>query len=325
MTLYRRLLPAVFGGAALLPTIASAQGAWPSRPVTIVVPFVPGGASDVLARSLSAPLQAATGQPVLVENRTGANGLVAVQHVLRQPPDGHTIFIGASGLMTVTPAINPRLPYDPVADFTHLTLAISAPNVLVVHPSIPASNLAELVAWLKANPSAGSFGSSGIGSSEQFGMELFKLRTDTQATHVPYTGTAAAVTDLLAGRLQLSTLNIANVAPHVQGGRLRAIAVGSAARHPLLPQTPNFIEQGLPDFLTGSWHGIVAPRGLEPALQARMQEALRTALRNPEIAQRLGATGFTVEATDGAALKSMVETDLARWREVVRVAGITTG
>jgi tripartite-type tricarboxylate transporter receptor subunit TctC len=245
--------------------------------------------------------------------------------VLRQPPDGHTLFIGASGLMSVTPAINPRLPYDPVQDFAHLTLAISAPNVMVVHPSLPATNIAELVAWLRANPAGGSYGSSGIGSSEQFGMELFKLRTGTQATHIPYTGTAAAVTDLLAGTVQLSTLNIATVAPHVQAGRLRAIAVGSAARHPLLPQVPTFIEQGLPDFLTGSWHGIVAPRGMDPALQMRVQETLRAALRSPEVAQRLAATGFAVEATDGAALKLLVETDLARWREVVRAAGITAG
>lgn len=325
MMLQRRHLPALFGGAVLTSRAALAQPAWPARPVTIVVPFVPGGASDLLARSVGVPLGAAIGQTVLVENRTGANGLVAVQHVLRQPADGHTLFIGASGLMSVAPAMNPRLPYDPAQDFTHLTLAISAPNVLVVHPSLPATNLAELVAWLKANPRGGSFGSSGIGSSEQFGMELFKLRTGTEATHIPYTGTAAAVTDMLAGTLQLSTLNIANVAAHVTAGRLRAIAVGSAARHPLLPQTPSFIEQGLADFITGSWHGIVAPRGMDAALQMRVQEALRTALRFPEVAQRLAATGFAVEATDGAALKTLVETDIARWREVVRSAGITAG
>lgn len=325
MSLHLSRRAALFGGASLLPGMAGAQPAWPMRPVTIVVPFVPGGPSDVLARALSAPLQGAIGQPVLVENRTGANGLVAVQHVLRQLADGHTLFIGASGLMSVTPAINPRLPYDPVQDFTHLTLAISAPNVMVVHPSLPATNVAELVAWLRANPSGGSYGSSGIGSSEQFGMELFKLRTGTQATHIPYTGTAAAVTDLLAGTVRLSTLNIATVAPHVQAGRLRAIAVGSAGRHPLLPAVPSFIEQGLPDFLTGSWHGIVAPRGMEPALQARLQEVLREALRGADVAQRLAATGFAVEATDGAALKTLVETDLARWREVVRSAGITAG
>jgi len=261
---------------------------------------------------------------VVVENRAGANGAVGSQAVLQSAADGYTL-LGSASIHPMARHVMRNAPYDPVQDFTHLTLAISAPNVLVVHPSLPVTTLAELVAWLKANPRGGSFGSSGIGSSEQFGMELFKLRTGTEATHIPYTGTAAAVTDILAGTLQLSTLNIANVAPHVAAGRLRAIAVGSGARHPLLPQTPTFIEQGLADFFTGSWHGIVAPRGMDPALQPRVQAALRTALRFPDVAQRLAATGFAVEATDGPALKALVETDLARWREVVRIAGITAG
>ncbi|WP_424811521.1 Bug family tripartite tricarboxylate transporter substrate binding protein [Roseococcus sp. YIM B11640] len=320
MTARRPLLAASLG--ALLAKPALAQTAWPSRPVSIVVPYVPGGPSDLLARAVAVPLQAAIGQPVVVENRTGGNGVVAVQHVMRQPADGHTLFIAASGIMTVTPAINTRLPYDPVQDFTPLTVAISAPNLMVVNPGVPATNLAELIAWLKAHPNTASFGSSGIGSSEQLGMELFKLLTATQATHVPYPGGGAAVTDLVSGTLQLSLLNIATVAPHVTGGRLRAIAVGGTQRHPLLPEVPTFAEAGLANYTTGSWHGIVGPRGMAPALQTRVQEALRTALRHPEIAPRLAATGFAVEATDGAALQSLVETDLTRWREVVRSANL---
>jgi len=317
----RQLLPAM-GLAAAAPA-AVAQPAWPTRAVTLVVPYVPGGPSDLLARSLAAPLQAAIGQSVLVENRTGANGIVAIQYVMRQPADGHTLFIAASGLMTVTPAVNARVPYDPVQDFTPITLAISAPNLMVVHPSIPVTNLAELIAWLKANPNTASYGSSGIGSSEQLGMEMFKLRTGTAQAHVPYPGGGAAVTDLISGTLQLALLNIATVAPHVAGGRLRAIAVGGAARHALLPAVPTFAEAGLPDFTSGSWHGIVAPRGLPPALQLRLQEALQATLRTPEIAARLAATGFSVEATDSAALSALIVDDLARWREVVRAAGIS--
>ncbi|WP_270935637.1 Bug family tripartite tricarboxylate transporter substrate binding protein, partial [Falsiroseomonas oryzae] len=302
-----------------------AQGgapAWPSRPVVLVVPYVPGGPSDLLARALAGPLQAATGQPVVVENRTGANGIVAAQHVMRQAPDGQTLFVAASGLLTVTPLITARPPFDPVQDFTPLTIAISAPNLLVVHPSVPVATLPELIAWLKANPGRASYGSSGIGSSEHLGMELFKLRTGTEATHVPYPGGGAAVTDLVGGTLQLSMLNVATVAQHVLGGRLRAIAVGGAARHPLLPEVPTFPEAGLPGFSSGSWHSIVAPAGMPPALQARVQAVLREALRSPEIAARLAATGFAVEATDGATLKALVEADLVRWREVVRAAAI---
>jgi tripartite-type tricarboxylate transporter receptor subunit TctC len=317
----RRTLLSTLG---LLPLAspARAQGAWPARSVTIVVPYVPGGPSDLLARALSGPLAAAIGQSVVVENRTGANGIVAAQYVMRQPADGYTLFVAASGLMTVTPLITARPPFDPVADFSPLTLAISAPNLMVVHPSVPATNLRELITWLKANPTGASFGSSGIGSSEHLGMELFRLRSGTTPTHIPYTGSGAAATDLLGGTLQLSMLNIATVAPHAAAGRLRAIAVGGAARHPLLPEVPTFPEAGLADFTSGSWHSLVAPRGMEPALLDRVQGSLRDALRNPEIATRLAATGFTVEATDGAALSATIAADLTRWGEVVRSAAI---
>jgi tripartite-type tricarboxylate transporter receptor subunit TctC len=311
--------------ALALPGLAApalAQGGWAARIVTIVVPYVPGGPSDLLARALSGPLSAAIGQSVVVENRTGANGIVAAQYVMRQPADGYTLFVAASGLMTVTPAITTRPPFDPLADFTPLTLAISAPNLLVVHPSLPVTDLAGLMAWLRANPAAASYGSSGIGSSEHLGMELFRLRTGTTPTHIPYTGSGAAATDLLGGTLQLSMLNIATVAPHAQAGRLRAIAVGGSTRHPLLPEVPTFAEAGLADFTTGSWHSLVAPRGMEPALRERVQASLREALRNPEIAARLAATGFTVEATDGGALRTIIEADLTRWGAVARSAAI---
>lgn len=321
--LFAALISIALGAPGAIAQVPGAQPAWPTRPVTIVVPYVPGGPSDLLARALAVPLQAAIGQSVVVENRTGGNGVVAVQYVTRQPADGHTLFIAASGIMTVTPAINARLPYDPTTDFTPLTLAISAPNLMVVNPAIPATNVAELVSWLKANPGTASYGSSGIGSSEQLGMELFKLLTGTTPTHIPYPGGGAAVTDLVSGTLQLSLLNIATVAPHVAGGRLRAIAVGGTQRHPLLPNVPTFLESGMSDYTTGSWHGIVGPRGMAPALQLRVQEALRTALRDPQISQRLAATGFAVEATDGAALQSIIVGDLARWREVVRSANIS--
>ena len=319
------LLAASLGIAGPVRAQGSAGTPWPSRPVSLIVPYVPGGPSDLLARALSIPLQAAIGQSIVVENRTGANGIVAAQHVMRQPPDGHTLFIAASGLLTVTPLITARPPFDPLQDFTPLTVAISAPNLLVVHPSLPPTTLTALITWLREYPNRASFGSSGIGSSEHLGMELFKQRTGTLATHVPYPGGGAAVTDLVAGTLQMSMLNIATVAPHVAGGRLRAIAVGGPQRHPLLPEVPTFTEAGLPGFTSGSWHSIVGPAGMAPALQARIQAALQEALRQPEIAARLAATGFAVEATDAAALKALIDTELARWRDVVRAARITAG
>ena len=311
-------LPAIALGRA-----ASAQApAWPTRPVSVVVPYVPGGPSDLLARALAAPLQAAIGQPVPVENHAGANGVVAAQHVMRQPPDGHTLFVAASGLMTVTPLLTRRPPFETLADFTPLTLAIAAPNLLVVHPGVPATDLRGLLAWMRAAPA--SYGSSGIGSSEHLGMELLAQRTGTTPVHVPYPGGGAAATDLIAGTLQLSLLNVATVAAHVAGGRLRAIAVGGTARHPLLPDVPTFAEAGLADFTSGSWHGIVGPRAMPPALAGQVGAALRGALRDPSVAGRLAATGFAVEATDGATLAATIAADTERWRGVVRTAGLST-
>ena len=304
---------------------AWAQEAWPSRPTTIVVPYVPGGPSDILARTLAQQLQARLGQPFVVENRTGANGAVAAQFVARQAPDGTTLFVAASGILTINPLMMPRIGYDALRDFTPLTIAISASNLLVVNPSVPANTLPELIAWLRANPDRASYGSSGIGSSEHLGMELFKQRTGTSATHVPYQGGGAAVTDLVGGTLQMGLLNMATVLPQVQAGRLRAIAIGGRARHPLLPDVPTVMEGGVADFTSGSWHSIVAPRGMADPLATRIHAEVTAALRMPEVSQRLGATGFAVEAGSRADLTATIETETTRWRDVVSRAGLAAG
>lgn len=316
------LLAAASLGAA--PAVR-AQSPWPSRPTTIVVPYVPGGPSDILARTLAQQLNARLGQPFVVENRTGANGAVAAQYVARQPADGATLFIGASGIMTINPLLLARAGYDPIADFTPITVAISASNLMVVNPSVPANTLPELIAWLRANPDKASYGSSGIGSSEHLGMELFKQVTGTEMTHVPYPGGGAATTDLVGGTLQLALLNMATVVPQVQAGRLRAIAVGGSTRHPLLPAVPTFIEGGLAGFTSGSWHSIVAPRGMAEPLADRIHGEVTAALRTPEVAQRLAATGFLVEAGSRDGLTTTIETETARWRDVVRRAGLAAG
>ncbi len=298
---------------------------WPSRPVTITVPYVPGGPSDILARSLAQQLQMATGQNFVVENRPGANGTIAAQYVARQTPDGSVLFIAASGILTVNPLIMPRAGYDPIADFTPITIAISAPNLLVVNLALPATSFADLLAWLRANPGRASYGSSGIGSSEHLGMELLRQRTGIDVTHIPYGGGAAAVTDLLGGTLQLALLNIATVAPYVQAGRLRAIAVGGRARHALLPDVPTVIEAGVADFFSGSWHSIAAPRGMAEPLAQRIHAACTAALRTPELAQRFATIGFAVEASDRATMVATIARELDAWRAVVRAANITAG
>ncbi len=319
----RPLLLAAAGLA--LPRLSRAEATWPSRPVTILVPYVAGGPSDTLARATAAAMQGAIGQPVVVENRPGANGSVAAGLTARAAPDGHTLFVAASGILTINPHLMPNLPYDPVRDFTPLTVAISAPNLLVANPRFPPRDVAGLVAWLKANPNKASYGTSGIGSSEHLTMELFAQRTGTRLTHVPYGGGAAAVTDLIGGTTELSFLNISTVAPHVQSGALRALAVGSLARHPLFPEVPTVDESDVPGFEGGSWHSFVAPRATpEPVLEA-VYAALVAALRQKETEARLTRIGFSVVAGSRAEFAARVERELGEWREVIRKAGIAAG
>ena len=294
---------------------------WPNRPLTVLVPYVAGGPSDILARAVATPLGAALGQPVVVENRPGGNGAVAAQVAARAAPDGLTLFLAASGILTINPHVMARLPYDPTRDFAPLTVAIAAPNLLVAHPGFPPRTVAELIDWLKANPNRASYGTSGIGSSEHLTMELFAQATGTQLTHVPYSGSAAAVTDLVAGVTQLSFLNIATVAQQVQGGALRAVAVAAPRRHPLLPEVAT-VADTLPGFEGGSWHSFVAPAATPEPVLTRIHAALTECLRLPEVEARLTRIGFSVVASSRAEMAARVAAELARWKDVVRAAGI---
>ncbi|PWS36282.1 LacI family transcriptional regulator [Falsiroseomonas bella] len=319
--MYRRTLMGALAAAPLLPAAARAQADWPSRPVTVVVPFVAGGPSDITARAIAMRMN--IGQPVVAENRPGANGEVAARTVVRAAPDGHTLFVGSIGVFAINTALRPNLGYDPIRELTPITLAVTTPNVLVVNAEkVPVRTMAELIDWLKQNRGKTSYSTSGVGSSDHLTMELFKQRTATDPEHVPYQGGAAAATDLIAGNVQLSFQNLGTVAGHIQGGRLRAIAVTSAERNRLLPDVPTAIEQGLPDFVVTSWQAVMAPGGMAPALQARVHAAVVEALKHPENVQRLNAIGFDVVGNSPAEYRAFQEAEIARWREVVRAANI---
>jgi tripartite-type tricarboxylate transporter receptor subunit TctC len=319
--MHRRTLMGALAAAPLLPAAAQAQAEWPSRPVTILVPFVAGGPSDIVARVIAARMTLS--QPVVAENRPGANGEVAARAVVRSAPDGHTLFVGSIGVFAINTALRPNLGYDPVRELTPITLAVTTPNVLVVNPEkVPVRTMAELVDWLKQNRGKTSYSTSGVGSSDHLTMELFKQRTGTDPEHVPYQGGAAAATDLIAGNVQLSFQNLGTVAGHIQGGRLRAIAVTSAQRNRLLPEVPTAIEQGLADFVVTSWQAVMAPGGMAPALQARVHAAVVEALKQPENVQRLNGIGFDVIGNSPAEYRAFQEAEIARWREVVRAANI---
>jgi tripartite-type tricarboxylate transporter receptor subunit TctC len=319
--MYRRTLIGALAAAPLLPASARAQADWPTRPVTILVPFVAGGPSDITARTIAMRMN--IGQPVVAENRPGANGEVAARVVARAPADGHMLFVGSIGVFAINAALRPNLGYDPLRDLTSITLAVTTPNVLVVNPEkVPVRTMAELIDWLKQNRGKTSYSTSGVGSSDHLTMELFKQRTGTDPEHVPYQGGAAAATDLIAGNVQLSFQNLGTVAGHIQGGRLRAIAVTSAERNRLLPDVPTAIEQGLNDFVVTSWQAVMAPGGMAPALQARVHAAVVEALKHPENVQRLNAIGFDVVGNSPAEYRAFQEAEIARWREVVRTANI---
>lgn len=320
--IHRRALMAATP-AAILAGTANAQDAWPTRPIAIIVPFVAGGPSDIVARVIASRMGTSVGQPVVAENRPGANGEVAARAVARATPDGHTLLVGSIGVFAINAALRPNLGYDPVREFAPITLAVTTPNVLVVNAQrVPANTLPELVAWLKANVGKTSYSTSGVGSSDHLTMELFKQVTGTDPTHVPYGGGAAAATDLIAGNVQLSFQNLGTVAAHIEGGRLKAIAITSRQRHPVLPNVPTVIESGIPDFEVTSWQAMMAPANVPAPILARLNAEAVAALKHPEATQRLEQIGFTVVAGSAEEYGRFQRAEIERWRRVVQTAGI---
>lgn len=320
-----RRRPLLAAGAALLPGLAARAQGFPTRPVTVLVPFVAGGPSDIVARAIALKLGQTLGQPVVAENRPGANGAVAARLLQRAAPDGHTLLVGSIGVFAINQALRPDVGYDALTDFEPLMLAVTTPNVLAVHPSVPAKTVAELVAWLKANPGKMSYSTSGVGSSDHLTMELFKLRTGTDIIHAPYQGGAAAATDLIAGNVQVTFQNMPTVSGHIQGGRIRALAITAEARHPALPDVPTMKEAGIGDFIVTSWQAANAPKGTPEPILEKLNAEMVKAMRAPDVSQRMEQIGFTVEAGTREAYRAFQRAEVARWKQVIDQAGIRPG
>ena len=302
---------------------AAAQPAWPTRPVTLLVPFAPGGASDIAARAFNTRLAERLGQSVVVENRPGANGQLAARMLARAAPDGHTMMVGSIGVFALNTVLYRNPGYDPLADFAPVTLAVTTPNVLVVNPQVaPVSTLAELVAWMKARPGQVFHATSGIGSSPHLTMELFTQMTATEATHVPSRGGATAVMDQLAGTVQISFQGLGSIISAVREGRLRALLVTAAERSPLLPGVPTAAEAGLPDFDVSSWQAVMAPAATPAPLCERIAAEITAILREPAVAQTLEQGGYTVAGGTPAAYAAFQRAEIARWRRVAQAANI---
>ena len=321
----RSLLRGALAAGALAGPLAVRAQAWPARPVRIIVPFVAGGSSDIVARSVGARMQANIGQTVVVENRPGANGAIAAEYVMRSPPDGYTLMVGSIGTFAINAALQPRLSYDPLKDLEPLTLAVTTPNVLVAAPSLPVNDVKGLIDYARRNPGRLSYASSGTGSSDHLSAELFKLQTNTFGVHIPYRGGAAAMADLMGGNVDASFQNMGAAVPHIRAGRLKALAVTSEARRPQLPDTPTMIEQGLPGFVVTSWQAFMGPRGMPREIVARLHAELVAALNHAEVRNRFVQQGFDVVANRPEEYAEFQRREIERWREVVRRKGLTPG
>jgi len=311
------------GAVLTLPGLARAQGAWPSRPVTIVVPFAPGSSSDIIARAMAQQMQVALGRPFTVENRPGATGEIGARQVIRSAPDGYTLMHAPISTWAINVALRPNLGYDPVRELTHITQTVRTPNVLVVNPQlVPATDLAGLVEWMRRNARTASYPSSGVGSSDHLTGEMFKLATGMDMAHIPYSGGGPAMTSIVAGNTQISFQNLGAVIPLIRDGRLRPILITSDARSPVLPGVPTAQEAGLRDFVVYSWQGFGGPAGMTPALLTQVHEAAVAALRSPAVALRLTELGFDIVANSPGEFAAFQQAEIVRWRQVVQSGNI---
>ena len=325
MTLHRRsfnqALAAVLAGPAAL--AASAQAAWPAKPIRYIVPFAPGGTTDLLARVVCEKLALALGQPIVIENKAGQGGSVGSAELARAAPDGYTIGGGTISSHAINATLYDKLPYDPVTSFTPITLYATQPNVLVLHPSVPASNLREFIALLKANPEKYAFGSAGTGTSQHISGEMFKTQAGVRMQHIPYRGSGPMLTELLGGTLTVAVDNLSPALPHIRAGKLRALAVTTAVRSSVAPDIPTLAELGLTGFELSSWQAVFAPAGTPPAIIDRLYTEIARILKLPDVAKRLGDSGLDLSGMPPAELAALVKADGPRLGKVVRESGAT--
>ena len=295
--------------------------AWPDKTVTLVVPFPPGVATDLLARTLTPKLQATFKQTVIVDNKAGATGTIGAGFVKRAPADGYTLLVTSLGPLVIAPHLI-KAPYDAAKDFDYLTVAVQAPNVLVVPANSPFKTVADLIAAEKAKPGALTFASAGNGTSDHLSAELFWLQSGTTGLHVPYKGAAPAITDLLGGQVDAAFQNINNVLPHINGGKLRVLAVAAPKRSPLLPNVPTLAESGVKDAEATSWQGVVAPKGLPPEVKAKIHAALTEALADPVVKQKFAEVGFELVANTPEQFTAYQASESARWKKLIETRKI---
>jgi tripartite-type tricarboxylate transporter receptor subunit TctC len=305
-----------------LACMAASAADYPSKPIRWISPWPPGGANDVFSRDIGRKLSDAFGQPVIVDNRPGAAGTIGSDVAAKAPADGYTVVMGSSPTHAIAPSLYPQLPYDPVRDFTAVTLVGTVPNVLVVHPSLAAKNVKELIALAKASPGRLNFASAGNGTSQHLSGELFKTLAGVDMVHVPYKGTAPAMVDLIAGQVQLAFDNVTTIVPYIQAGKLRALAVTPAKRSAILPDVPTVAEAGVPGYEASVWFGVFAPAGTPQPVIARLHAEILKALNTADLRARMVAMGTDISGMGPAEFQAFVRKEVPKWAEVVRKANV---
>ena len=308
---------------ALLSTLSiSAAFAWPDKPVTMVVPFPPGGSTDLIARTLGPKLQEKLGGTFITENKAGATGTIGAGIVARAPADGHTLFVSSLGPFVIAPHLMAKVPYDALKDFDYITVAVQAPNVLVVPASSPHKSMADVIAFHKANPNKFTLASSGNGSSDHLTAELFWLQTGTTGIHVPYKGGGPVMTDLLGAQVDGSFMNINTAMPQILAGKLRALSITSVKRSPLLPNVPSLEELGIKEANVYSWQAIAAPKGLPADIKAKLHAAIVSSLNDPQIKPKLLDLGFEIVANTPEQFTAYQAAEFARWKKLIQSRNI---
>lgn len=323
---FRRRFAAAAGGLVLATTLAPfasvAQEAWPAKPITIIVPYAPGGVTDALARVVATKMADQLGQPVLVENKAGGNGLIGTDYVAGAKPDGYTLVMMID-TNTIAPALYPKLNHDPIRSFAPITMLAKASQVIVAHPSFAAASLKDLIAVAKGSPAPIFYASAGTGTSHHLGMERLRLMTEMKLQHVPYKGGGQAIVDLLGGQVKVGIIGIAPALPHIRAGKLKALAVTGLQRSPVLPDVPTVAESGITNFESFNWFGLLAPANTPPAIISQLHLVTVKVMRDPALAERFAAMPVEVATSVAPADfgKFMVE-DVAKWPPIVKISNV---
>jgi tripartite-type tricarboxylate transporter receptor subunit TctC len=317
---FRKLAAIAAASLAIAPGVFAQQ--YPTKTVTIVVPFTPGGSSDITARTVAVKLQETLGQTFVIDNKPGANGGLGGKYVANAQPDGYTLFVGSIGVFAINPVLYKDLGYHPMKDYDLLSVAVRTPNALVTRPDFPANNMGEFIDYLKKNPDKVSFASSGTGSSDHLTAALFWQKTGTSGIHVPYKGGSAAHMDLIAGNTDVSFQNLGSITQHVKAGKMKLLAVTGDRRDPSVPTVPTLTEAGVPGIEVYSWQAFVAPKGLPANVKARLQPALVAAIRHPDTVKKFNEIGFEVVGNSPEEFNRFLNEELNRWKQVVDTAGL---